>query len=297
MNFDVSQIESLKDLLRQSRSVLILIPQNPKPDQVASALALYLSLEKLELKPTIACPSQMTVIFNRLFGVDKITDKIGSRNLIISFDYVKDSIEKVSYNIEEGKFNLVIEPKEEAPVLDPKKVNYDYSGAEADLVIVCGAKSLADLGEWKDKESQLLTKKPVVNLTTEATENFGQVNLVQPAAALSELTTHLFKKLELPINPDMATNLLAGLETATAKFSQPQVGADTFRAAAWLLDQGAKQGYLSQLPRPGMNSINSLLAQKKSLSTQPSLAAQAEPEAKPSPDWLQPKVYKGNTQF
>jgi len=74
-------IEPVKTALQTAKQVLVLLPQNPNVDAVAAALALYLALGKKGLSTTIGCSSQMTVQFNRLFGVDKIKPRIGNQNL------------------------------------------------------------------------------------------------------------------------------------------------------------------------------------------------------------------------
>ena len=94
---------SFSSLVDSASSVLILLPNKPYFDQVAAGLSLYLSLsDKKEV--TISCPSPMMVGFNRLVGVNKIVAEIGNKNLTIRFaGYDADSIEKVSYDIENGE--------------------------------------------------------------------------------------------------------------------------------------------------------------------------------------------------
>lgn len=295
-------LEPVKEALKNSKSVLILIAQQPQIDEAAGALALFLALQKMGLSCLIACPTTMTVVFNRLFGVNKITDKIGSRNLVVSFDYVKDAIEKVSYNIENAKFNLVIEPKSGSPALDHKKVTYSYAGADADLVFICGAQQLADLGVFALSEKKLFKEKPVVNIShKQTTDHFGKMNLTNPeAASFSEVMTDLFQELELPIDQDIATNLMAGIEAGSLNFSSNKTNAKTLRAAAFLLDKGAKKNYLRVLTRPAVSPASIGLTpaiQPSPVQNQTVGQSQVSKPAQPSPDWYQPKVYKGNTQF
>lgn len=282
-------LQNLPDQLAKAKTVLILLPSTPATDAVAAGLALYLSLKEKKINHlTIASPTPMTVGLNRLFAVDKITTSIGNRNLVISFDYVKDAIEKVSYNIENQKFNLVIEPKPGFPPLDPQKVSYSYSGADADLLFVIGARRLTDLGNFYQEEKQLFEKKPLINIAPfKDAEPFGQLNLTDPAfSSCSELVARLLFQLQFPINPDIATNLLAGIESATARLSSPQVTAQTLRLVADLLEKGGKRNHLAAPPLKPLSS-----PPPSSLSSQP----QPSPQP-PSPDWYQPKIYKGDTQ-
>jgi len=210
---DDSSVNSIQEALNGAKNILILSPANPSLDSIAASLALYLSLKKQGKQVLAACPSPMTVAFNRLIGVNKITDKVGGRNLIISFDYLKDSIEKVSYNIENEKFNLVVEPKAGCPSLKNDKVSYSYTGSEADLVFIIGALKLEDLDKLYFNEKRVFDNSLTVNIDNRTNNTkFGKVNLVNPqSASCCEILTLLIKRLNLPIDPDTSSNLLAGL--------------------------------------------------------------------------------------
>src|SRR3989344_4837471 len=120
----------VKSIVDNSREILIAISKNSTMDSVASALSLYLSLSTLGKHVSVVSPSPMTVEFNQLVGVDKITTNVstGGRNLVVSFPYQEGSIEKVSYNIENDVFHLVIEPREGYPTITPDKLSYAYGG-------------------------------------------------------------------------------------------------------------------------------------------------------------------------
>jgi len=243
--------------LTTAKNVLILLPQNPSLDTVAAGLALHLSLTKKQLMVTIGCDTPMTVNFNRLFGVDKIKQRIGNQNLVISFIYPEDSLEKVSYDKDpqNQKFHLTIEPKAGKQPLDSNQVEYSYTGSNADLIFIIGARSLEDLGHLYQQEKTLLNnqKKTIVNLSTlDKNAQFGTVNLYDPTASgCSEIAFSVLKALSLPLEQDIATNLLAGIEKSTNNFATAK-SADTFAVTAELIRLGAKKGYISTLPTPSL---------------------------------------------
>src|SRR3989344_3505219 len=129
---------SFKNVVEGSKSVLVMLPTNPLFDQVASALGLYLSLrDKKDVQ--IYSPSPMTVEFNRLVGVNKITQEMGNKNLIIRFvDYKASDIERVSYDIEDGQFRLTVIPKQKINPPQKEQVDLAYTGISADTVIMIG---------------------------------------------------------------------------------------------------------------------------------------------------------------
>jgi hypothetical protein len=249
----------------------------------------------------------LTVNFNRLFAVDKINQHIGDQNLVISFDYPQDSLEKVSYDLDSQnqKFNIKIEPKPGLKAPDPQSVRYSYSGSEADVIFVIGARSLEDLGSLYQEEKKLLDnqEKILVNLSSlDNNAQFGRVNLYDPTASgCSEIVTAVLTELNLPLDSDIATNLLAGIEASTDNFSSPNVSADTFELAAFLIKTGAKKGFTTAFssPRPpSPTPVVSPQAQPRPFTSDSApfspdqIPSQSSP--KPSPDWLKPKVFKSS---
>lgn len=292
---DPNQTSQLQSALTTAQSVFIALPGKPRLDQVAAGLGLYLSLTKARKNVEIGSPSKMTVEFSSLVGVDKIKDSFqgGKDSLVISFDYVEDAIEKVSYNIEGGKFNLVVKPKAGHPPLDAEKVNYTYIGGKVDLIIVIGAKALSQLGKIYHDNQNAFKESQIVNLDIDTrNQRYGQINLVNPAAAsLSEEVAGLVAQLRLPTDNDIGTNLLQGIERATNRFTSPKVGSNTFEAAAFCLKIGARKGPAkppTKKPRgrPPLKPMPSKVSAQK-----PPLEPE-EGEEEPKPDWLEPKIYK-----
>ncbi len=247
--------EPVKQALQTAKTSLILLPKNPSLDVVAAGLGLYLSLTKKPLTTSIGCATPMTVNFNRLFGVDKIKPRIGNQNLVISFNYPQDTLEKVSYDKDPDtqKFHLTIEPKAGQSPLDPSQVEYSYTGSQSDLIFVIASRSLEDLGPLYEQEKKLFEDKtkPLVNLShLDKNTQFGTVNLYDPTSSgCSEIVFAILQALELPLEPDIVTNLLAGIEQSTNNFATA-TSPDTFEIVAQLMRAGAQKGHLAKTPAP-----------------------------------------------
>lgn len=315
MNNNNSIINKISALLGKSNDILIILPIQPSVDAAAAALSLNLSLSKSGKQSTVACSEAITVGLNRLVAVDKITNKIGSRNLVVSFDYIEDSIEKVSYNIDEGKFNLVIKPKKGFPPMDTDKVSYSYSGASADLLISIGAPRLENLGKIFHNERKLFDEQETINIDiSPLNSQFGKSNLIDPrSSSLSETIGLMIKYLNMPIDADIATNLLAGMETATNNFTV-KTRAETFEMIAWCMkNNGRREQIKTQLPRqpfdtkpfmsPSMPPVQPMQPAQLPFNSKPQVFPKTQPQPQPpavnipSPDWLKPKIYKGSSQI
>lgn len=292
---NLNQTSQIQSALATAQNVFIVLPQNPQFDEMAAGLGLYLVLAKAGKTVEIGCPTEMTVKFSSLIGVDKVKNIFqgGKDSLTISFDYIEDAIEKVSYNIENNKFNLVIKPKTGHPPLDAEKVNYSYGSGKVDLIFTVGVKSLNDLGNLYQKNKEAFKESQIVNLDNSSqNQNYGQFNFVNPeAASISELVVSLITRLRLPTDGDIGSNLLSGIERATNRFSSVKVNSTTFEAAAFCLKIGARRKTKSFSKKgPKFQPLKPMPAK---------ISAQKEPieekekdEEKPKPDWFEPKIYK-----
>lgn len=277
------QLQELKTKLGTAQSVLLTIPSNPSQDVVAASLAFYLSLKQSGKSTSIIASSAPVVRDSHLVGLDKITTDVGGSNLVITLDVPESSIDKVTSNTEGGHLNLIINPAAGIAPLTKDNVKFGYSGAAADLVIVLGAADLIDIGELAEKEHALFAKDGLVNLSNQV-GSFGAINITDPSSSCSELVTALLKELSLPLDVDIAGNLMRGIESATDGLSSPNMTADTFEALAVLYRTGARR-----TPPVVVGKTATIV------SDMPIIDHGAQSES-PKDDWLQPKIFSGSTK-
>jgi hypothetical protein len=282
---------SFSGLIESASSILILLPSKPYLDQVAAALALYLAL-KNKKETSISCSSPMIVEFNRLIGVNKISSDLGNKNLTIKFnDYPAENVERVSADIENGKFYLTVIPK--PGLISPKKeqVQLSFSGVAADLVILVGG---ANETHFPVICSADLSGAKLVHIGTKALESTKEIlSLAKPASSVSEIVATLINQSGLVLDNDIASNLLAGIEEGSREFKGQDVTAETFEIVAQLLKAGGRR-YLKEVSPKGPLFAGS--APKDNLFVQ---AAEPKPvqkdDQKPPKSWLEPKIYKGTS--
>lgn len=265
-------IKSFQDVLSASRAALIVLPENPAFDHVAAALALRLALKEWGKEANVVCPTPMIVEFNRLVGVDKVQRNIADKNMTIAFEgYNAEDIEKVSWNIEDGQFTLVVSPKSGVTAPTQDQVKLGYRGVSAGLVIVVGSQNKKDLGELADSNelfgqdvrTAVINNLPVSGFTS-------PIELINPqASSVCEVVFQLIESMGLPINKDIASNLFMGQRTGTNNFSVLSVNADTFAIASRLMRAGA--------------TLEAGVKEKGKI-----------PQSIPQ-EWTQPKIYKGST--
>lgn len=304
--------DSFSQLIDSAVSVLVLLPTKPYFDQVAAGLSLYLSIhDKKEV--SISCPSPITVGMNRLVGVNKIASELGNKNLTIKFKgYDAGSIEKVSYDIINGEFNLTVVPK--AGFTSPTKEQMDlsFSGISADLIILIGG---ANDSHFPILESQELSSAKVAHIGNRVLSSSRDVlSYATPGATTSEIVANLIKNNGMGMDPDIATNLVMGIEDGSSNFTSSEVTPDTFETFALLLRSGGLRQLKTKLSPmsfpPGAiptQPFGTKVLQVPQVVQEEPLPQAGSPEPveaienkeetleNPPDDWLQPKVFKGTS--
>ncbi len=297
-----------KEMVGTAREIVIVTHKNPTMDSMGGSLALMLGLTSLGKKATVVCPDPVTVTLSSFVGIDRVVSDLGKKNFVISLDYVDGSIEKVSYNIEGKKFNLVVEHRPGFELFSPDKVQYSYQGVSADLVISVDTVSLSDLASVYEQQKETFTSKQIVNVDFhQENTNYGALNLVDPgASSTTELVAELLATLGVKLTTDIATNLLNAIYDATNNFSNPNVTSMAFEVASVCLKAGAKRFGIAGAPaasEPKVFVNNEPIPAGKSAEEalpvveQPTVSQPADDGKKPEPppsDWLKPKIFKSS---
>jgi len=273
-------LTKVKELVEQAKSILVVTHKKTTMDSVGSALSMYLGLTALGKTVTVASPDPMTVEFSSFVGANKWTNEVGKKNFIISLDYQEGSIEKVSYNIENNKFNLVIEPR---PGFDfsADKAHYQHAGVEADLIIAVDTVSLGDLGDLYELNKDAFASKPIIVIDShKENTKFGQLNIVDASPVTVELIAVVLSSLGIKLTEDLATNMFNALLASTNNFQIDGVTGRTFEVAAVCMKAGAKR-FLKQVEQKKSEEI-----------VVGETVVTPNAEAK-NDDWLKPKIFKG----
>lgn len=316
MNNDQSQLISG---ISAAKSVLIIISANPPVDVAAAALSLFLVLNKQGKKTAVFSPQPPTAALSRLVGVDQITTQPGNKNLIISFDVPEETVEKVSYNYDNGKLNFIVEPVPGQPPPSQEKISFSYSGIDADLLLIVGPQPNQDLLNLPSSD---LAGLPNQFHLVPASVPVNPGN--QPPTIYSLQSALVIDKLGYALDEDSATNLLFGLDSATGNLSQ-NVNVDILETAARCLRAGAirqsadlalsrpqpasfapparpfppprnpRPPFVKPAPRRFNPAHQPFIPVPAQPSTQPQKTDSSAPSVPPSPDWFEPKIYKGSS--
>lgn len=306
-------------LFSKAKSVLIVIGKTAKLDSLAAGLALQLALVSQGKSAKVCSESQISEDSSKLIGVGTIskTLDLGGNVLKVSFPYVDGSIDKVTYNITDDRFNLLIEPRAGQAPLKNNDVQSSYTGAEVDVIVIIDVANLESLGDLYLENPDVFVREKLVNIDRRFdNQQFGVHNLVEKQfSSTSEIIVKLLQGLRWDLNPDIATNLYTGLVASTNNFTSFSTNAQSFEVASYLLKSGARKIPLSSLKQnlgpaiaTGPASFNSSAPVAPIFQNQPPIFSSGtkpvenkpvenkptenSPKKQPPQDWLKPKIFK-----
>jgi len=320
-NMDSFNLEKIRELLDKNDKIGIAVGKNPGIDEMAAALALYLSLTQSGKSVSIACPTQPLVEVSSLVGIDKVKTAFdgNASDLIVSFPD-KGDIEKISYTREDGFINIIVKAAEQGLSFDEKDIGFKRNTGAPSAIFIIGTPRLSDLGRLFDAES--LKDTAIINIDNkESNQGFGDVVLVsKDFSSVSESIAAIISSLGIKLDVDTASNLLSGITHATNNFQDPKTSVAAFEMAAMLMKQGARRTAFKETGKKvdeGLRDVSPFFTAKKTVSSQigpkpspawpkpspawqkPSPAWPKQEEKKrdenPPDDWLAPKIYKGST--
>ena len=231
----------------------------------------------------------MTVEFNRLVGVNKVTADPGSKNMIIRFvDYNARNIERISSEVEGNGLYMVVIPNPGAKAPAKENVEISFSGVASDIVILVGGVNESHYPQLSTKDfmGTKLVHVGTRSLAISADKNI--LSFARPASSVSEVVASLIEEMGVSGDADIATNLLMGIEEGSRQFKGPDVTAETFELIATLLKKGGQR-----LPERVEKREFSPILQAPPVSTPQSVEEESPKE--PPKDWLEPKIYKGTS--
>ena len=253
----LNETQQIKEVIKKSHHILITLQKDFSVDAVASALALYLILQKLakqnnndwggEKLVDIVCDGfELPENLKFLSKTNIIASKINNlQKFVISLNAGKDKIDEFSYNLNGDDLQIYITPKTGSfNKQDVQAKNSDY---KYDLIFTIGADDLDSLGKSYQNYTDFFFNTTIVNIDNKAeNEHFGQINLTNlNAVASAEILFTLISEIDRNlIDPEIATCLLTGLIAQTKSFKTPNVTPKTLEIAGALMAAEADRGLI-----------------------------------------------------
>jgi len=298
MKYD-AQLSEVVQKLPSVQNILIVLSSSPSADDLASGLALLLSLQQAGKKASIATEGVIRVEHTHLFGVGQIQNRIpqangGNFTITLSGVVTKDAsgqeavpaLEKLRWEPQGSDLKLIFQTVP-GQKFEPTQVTPSYEGGNFDLIFTLGVTSLDLLGNLYSVNQQLFSSNYVINIDNKpGNTNFGRSNVLDPiATSISEMMVQILPSLQLPMDQDSATNLLSGIFEATNNLQGTNLTADTYQAVAQCLRAGGQKPgnqppVINPLETTAFQQIFNITPPAQVI-TEPSVAPQPQPVAQP----------------
>jgi len=288
MNQDLTPKQQTSEAIRQAETILIITGQHPSIDQVSSTIALAAVLRKFGKKVTSLVSDALPQQIGFLDTADLDKSLSGLRDFILKVDLKQAEVDKLRYEVQEGKLNIFVTPFKGG--FTPSDVSFAHGAYHYDLVIVLGVPTSARIDRVFADNQTLFASVPLVNIDFHrSNEQFGAINLIDSSAAsLSEILVALAESLQNGIvDEPIATALLTGLMASTDRFTAIHTTAKSLTVAAQLMAAGAKQpNIVRALYRDGRSDRS----EPRSERPQPSAPRPTQPVAVQRPEAVKPEV-------
>lgn len=301
------------DNLTRAETVLVTVAKTAGFDALASGLALYLSCIKLGKNTSIQAKPPSVGDAQNLYGVDKIGQIGGSKNLVVVINNAVDNVDKVTYSLEETQLRIVIHPFPGAKNVTQEQVSFEEAPTKPNLIFAIGYESAEQLKQEITHEQIVDSNCWIINISKkDMGQIFAQVNIFNDqASSISEVSAQLFQQLALPLDEDIAYNLYAGLLSATNNFSPALTTPFSLDIASWLIKFGAgRASFAQEQSRQAsftvQDQIDKLVSgqqieDKNTYSPSPlnqTPIENVERKSSGQETWLKPpKIYKGSKSF
>ena len=240
----LTQQQQIFEQIKKAENILITFKKTWNGDAVASALAMYLFLKKMDKQVTIAAEKFSTgKLYSFLPTYSKINNSLDNlRKFVISLDITNTKVDKIKYTIEDNVLNFVISPQD--GFFTPDDISSKTSGFKFDLIITLDTPDLESLGTIYDNDTEFFYQVPIINIDHHSSnEEFGQINQVElTAIATAEILFTIFADYARDsIDEDIATCLLAGIISKTRSFKTQNLTPQALSVSSQLISMGARR--------------------------------------------------------
>ncbi|MEA3398616.1 MAG: DHH family phosphoesterase [Patescibacteria group bacterium] len=240
----LTQEQQIIEQIKKAKNILITFNRTWNGDAVASALAMYLLLKKMDKKATvIADKFNQGKLFSFLPYYECIDHTLKNiRNFVVSLSLAQAKVEKIKYEIKDEALNFIITPKK--GFFDASDISSYSRGFTFDLIIVLDTPDLEALGKIYDNDTEFFYQTPILNIDHRAeNEAFGQINRVElTSIATTEILFNLIASYSRDmIDEDIATCLLTGIISKTKSFKTQNITPQALSSASQLISMGARR--------------------------------------------------------
>lgn len=240
-------VAQVAERVRSSDNVLVALSKDPSVDDLTAALGLTFILDKMGKHATAIFSGAVPNAIEFLEPEKTFETNTNSlQDFIIALD--KEKADHLRYKIDGDYVKVFITPYK--TTIDEKDMEFSHGDYNVDLVIALNVASSDDLDSALSEYGRIMHDASSINISANVPGKFGDLEWGNPAASsVSEMVYQLSEAIKEKdkenVDKPTATALLAGIVSATNRFSNERTSPDTMAVASKLMAAGADQQLIS----------------------------------------------------
>lgn len=232
------------EAVKRAKRTLIITPPEASLDAVSTAAGFYAFLKNSNIPAELYIPGRdINKLPSFLPSRDAMQNQLaGTRNLRLSIDVKDIPIHELSYDVTDGRLDILLTPKSGEWL--SRHVSVHPEQDRFDLILAIGFADRNELSRALSLHSDFAHRVPVINLDNDPkNEHWSSINLVDlTAGSVSEVAFRWLSEWDKTrIDDGVATALLAGLIANTNSFKNANVTPLMLESASVLIGMGANR--------------------------------------------------------
>lgn len=246
MQIEQSQKQQVIDRIKKAVNILVTVNRNPSVDELSSALALSMMLNKLDKSAVAVFGGEIPRAIDFLEPNKTFEDNIdGLRDFIIALD--KEKADRLRYKVEDDMVRVYITPYK--TTITEKDLKFSQGDFNVDLIIALGVILGDDLDSAISSHGKVLHDAQIITINQRADHpSIGEIDWSDDSVSgLCEMIMGISESLgsEL-IDQPIASALLTGFVSSTDRFRNERTTPKVMTMAAQLMAAGANQQLIAE---------------------------------------------------
>lgn len=279
---DASAKQQIVDKIKDSTNILVTVSSSPSVDELSAALGLSMLLNKMKKHATAVVSGDIPPAINFLQPEKTFESSVDSlRDFIIALD--KEKADHLRYKVEGDVVKIFITPYR--TTITSGDLDFSQGDYNVELVLALGVRRQDNLDKALEAHGQILADATVATITAgREKSDLGSIDWHdERASSLSEMAVSLGDALKIDrgfVDEQIATAFLAGIVSATERFSNKLTSARVMTMAAELMKSGANQQLIASKFEEAMEDEEVEQASKvRSETAEPETSAEKPSEA------------------
>ena len=221
---------------------IILLSNNPLPEDIACAYGLVHFFEHYEKKATLGFveETQCGISLDFLPPIEEIRHNLyGIREMILLFDTKRNPIKNIRTEQTKQECKIFLTPEKGS--IDPRDFSFIPGNIQYDGIITLGVTHKEALGELYEQNPDIFYELPIINIDYHKNNTlYGRDNFVKnDVSGVGEILIELLQESKRELSQSSAHCFLASLILGSDNFQSPKTSSSTFQLATYLIENGA----------------------------------------------------------